>query len=106
MEHDPRTAWALWRYGILGPLVSARLEHGDRSTLFREAASRVHVDPRCSVRISPRTVEAWYYAWKRGGLEALKDEPRSDKGTSKIRRTLQERIILLKRENPADPPAA
>jgi len=101
MEHDPRTAWALWRYGVLGPLVSARLEHGDRSALFREAASRVHVDPEgCSVRISPRTVEAWYYAWKRGGLEALKDEPRADKGTSKIPQALQERILLLKRENP------
>lgn len=101
MEHDPRTAWALWRYGILGPLVSARLEHGDRRALFREAASRVHVDPEgCSVRLSPRTVEAWYYAWKRGGLEALKDEPRSDKGTSKIARAIQDRLILLKRENP------
>ena len=101
MEHDPRTAWALWRYGILGPLVSARLEHGDRRRLFREAASRVHVDPEgCSVRISPRTVEAWFYAWKHGGLEALKDEPRSDKGSSKIPRDLQERLLLLKRENP------
>ncbi len=101
MENDPRTAWALWRYGILGPLVSARLEHGDRRALFLEAASRVHVDPDgCSVRISPRTVEAWYYAWKSGGLEALKDDPRSDKGTSKIPPALQERLILLKRENP------
>jgi transposase InsO family protein len=101
MEYDPRTAWALWRYGILGPLVSARLEHGDRRRLFREAASRVHVDPEgCSVRISPRTVEAWFYAWKHGGLEALKDEPRSDKGASKIPRDLQERLLLLKRENP------
>jgi putative transposase len=101
MEHDPRMAWALWRYGILGPLVSARLEHGDRRALFLEAASRVHVDPDgCIARISPRTVEAWYYAWKHGGLEALKDEPRSDKGTSKIPPALQERLLLLKRENP------
>ncbi len=101
MEHDPRTAWALWRYGILGPLVSARLEHGDRRALFLQAASRVHVDPDgCTVRISPRTVEAWYYAWKQGGLEALKDEPRSDKGTSKIPPALQERLLLLKREKP------
>jgi len=101
MEHDPRTAWALWRYGILGPLVSARLEHGDRRALFREAASRIHLDPDGrSVRMSPRTVEAWYYAWKLGGLDALKDEPRSDKGTSKIPPELQERLILLKRENP------
>ena len=74
MEHDPRTAWALWRYGILGPLVSARLEHGDRRALFREAASRVHVDPDGrSVRISPRTVEAWYFSttWRTGSARML-----------------------------------
>jgi putative transposase len=66
-DHDPRTRWALWRFSILGPLVSARLEHGDRRALFREAAARTRLDPDGrSVRLSPRTIEGWYYAWKKG----------------------------------------
>ena len=50
---------ALWRFGILGPLVSARLEHGDRRAYFELAASRVHEHPDGHVtRLSPRTIEA------------------------------------------------
>jgi transposase InsO family protein len=31
----------------------------------------------------PSTIEGWYYAYRRGGLEALFDRPRSDKGSRK-----------------------
>lgn len=98
---DERTRWALWRYGILGALVSARLEHGDRQALFREIAARTHIAPDGSAhQLSPRTVEAWHYAFKRKGLEGLKDAPRSDRGKSAIRFELRERLLVLKRENP------
>ncbi len=96
---DRRTQWALWRFSVLGPLVSSRLEHGDRRALFRLAAERTHVDPDGrSVTLSARTVEAWFYAWRRGGLEALKDEPRVDSGRSQIRPEIQDRLRVLKLE--------
>jgi len=99
--HDDRTRWALWRFSILGPLVSARLEHGERRTLFREIAGRTHIAPDGSaVNLSARTIEGWYYAWKKRGLEALKDSSRSDLGRSFIRPELRERLMVLKRENP------
>ena len=43
-ERRPQTL-ALWRYSVLGPLVSARLGHGDRKRLFREAAQRLYERP-------------------------------------------------------------
>ncbi|HVR72817.1 MAG TPA: DDE-type integrase/transposase/recombinase [Planctomycetota bacterium] len=99
--HDHRTRWALWRFSILGPLVSARLEHGDRRALFEEIARRTHIAPDGSARtFSRRTIEAWYYVWKKKGLGGLKDCPRSDLGKSSIRVELRERLLVLKRENP------
>ena len=101
MVMDKRTEWALWRFSVLGPLVSSRLEHGDREAYLQEAANRRHVNPDGNaVQLSKRTIEAWYYAWKKQGLKGLESEPRSDRGRSHIPELLQDRLLLLKRENP------
>lgn len=54
---------ALWRFSILGPLVSARLEYGDRRQLFASASERLYEHPNHNrkVRISARTIGNWYY---------------------------------------------
>jgi len=101
LGHDDPTRWALWRFSVLGPLVSARLEHGERRALFRSLAERTHITPDgAAVRLSPRTLEGWFYAWRRGGLKALKDSRRSDLAKSSIRPELRARLVVLKRENP------
>lgn len=53
-------------------------------------------------RPSPRTVEAWYYAFKKGGFEALGPRPRRDQGQSRVLtpEAQQERIRCCKREKP------
>lgn len=100
-DRNRRTEWALWRYGVLGPLVSARLEHGDRVAYLREAAVRQHQDPDGNrVVLSTRTLEEWYYAWKKGGLSALQREERCDRGCTSISAALQDRLLALKAENP------
>ena len=85
MDDDAKRAIALFRLGVLGPLVSARLEHGDRTAYFVEAASRRHVMPPDGrvVRLSARTIEAWYYLHKHGEFEALIPDARADKGRSR-----------------------
>src|SRR3954471_19974016 len=81
VDDDAKRAIALFRLGALGPLVSARLEHGDRTTYFVEASSRRHVMPPDGrvVHLSARTIEAWYYLHKHGGFEALIPDARADK---------------------------
>jgi len=93
---------ALWKLSVLGPLISARLEHGDRAAWFLEAADRLHERPDGRVvRISSRTIEAWYYAYRRGGLEALGRSRRSDRGQSRaIGAELAELVVRAKREKP------
>ena len=102
MEDDDRQAIALWRFGVLGPLVSARLEHGDRRGYFQEAAARTHQMPDGTfVSLSARTIESWYYAYKRHGFKGLWPETRSDCRTSRsIRPEVCDLILRAKREKP------
>ncbi|WP_209262211.1 DDE-type integrase/transposase/recombinase, partial [Thiorhodococcus minor] len=51
-------------------------------------------------RLSEKTIEAWYYAWQRGGIEALAPKARADRGQSKIPPAIQEAILAAKREHP------
>jgi hypothetical protein len=102
MDDKTKRDIALWRLGVLGPLVSARLEHGDRRQHFEEIAARVHQRPDgTTVELSSRTIESWYYAHKRGGFEALYPDTRSDCGQSRaIEPDTAELILRVKREKP------
>ena len=77
---------ALFRLSVLGPLVSRdRLERGELKRLIRELASRDYDMPGSARRnIGEKTIEAWFYAWRRGGIDALSPRPRSDRGQSRL----------------------
>ena len=93
---------ALFRLSVLGPLASREeLERGEIKSLIREMASRTYSIPNSNrIYIAEGTIEAWYYAWKRGGIEALSPKIRSDKGESKLPIAIQESILKAKREKP------
>ena len=101
MQLDERTEVALWRFGVLGPLVSAELRHGDVRRLIDQAAARTHQRPDGRrVEVQASTIEAWFYDYQRGGFNALRPKRRSDAGTCKaIPPALADRIVALKREN-------
>jgi len=102
MDSERKESIALWRLGVLGPLISARLEHGDRRALFEAAAARVHERPDGRLlRLSPRTIEDWYYRYRKGGFAALYPGDRSDLGRSRaIGSELSDLILKIKREKP------
>ncbi len=93
---------ALFRYSVLGPLISrGRLQRGELKRLIRELAAREYDIPGSSnSRISEKTIEAWFYAWRRGNIEALAPRPRADRGQSKLDPEIQAAIVAAKRENP------
>lgn len=92
----------MFRFGVLGALVSARLEHGDRREIFETAAKRDYITPGGRVvRISPRTIETWYYAHRMGGLAALIPTPRQDSGSSRsMTEKVRDLVLRAKREKP------
>ena len=93
---------ALFRLSVLGPLVSREhLEHGELKRLIRELAGRDYDIPGTDrYRIGEKSIEAWYYAWRRGGIEALTPKVRSDRGQSKLPAAIQAALLEAKRVNP------
>ena len=102
MTKESKEKIALWRLGVLGPLVSARLEHGDRRRYLEQAAARLQQQPDGTyVQLSSRTIESWYYAYRHGGFAALFPQDRADRGRSRaIADELSEQILRVKRERP------
>ena len=45
MHEEEKQAVALWRCGVLGPLVSAEFERGDVRRFCEEGAERLHRKP-------------------------------------------------------------
>ena len=93
---------ALFRLSVLGPLVSReQLARGELQQLIRELAQREYAIPGTQRRhVGEKTIQAWYYAWRRQGLDALTPKPRADRGCSKISPALQAAVLAAKRENP------
>jgi hypothetical protein len=102
MTEEERTRVALWRLSVLGSLISAHLEHGDRAEHFREAAKLTYALPDGRrVTLSSRTIESWFHAWRKEGLEGLKPGIRIDSGRSRaIGPDLADWVIRAKREKP------
>jgi len=96
---------ALFRYSVLGPLVSrGELQHGQLKAILCELAARHYDIPgsRNSL-LSEKTIEAWYYAWRRGGIQALTPKARSKRENPRrsirgIRRLLERRGTVAKDE--------
>jgi putative transposase len=100
---DPAEAVALYRAQIVGPVVCRALERGDLAGVLAELATVRFCPPRShgARTYSVATLERWYYAFKEGGLEALRPKVRADKGRGR-ELTDEQRTLLLdvRREHP------
>lgn len=98
-EIDPL---ALFRLSVLGPLVSReQLARGELQQLIGELAQREYAIPGSQRRhIGAKTIQAWYYAWRKEGIAGLQPKVRVDRGRSKISAPIQEAVLGAKRENP------
>ncbi|CAJ3054760.1 integrase catalytic subunit [Burkholderia pseudomallei] len=94
---------ALFRLSVLGPIVSReRLERGELLQLLRQLALKEYAIPGSRRRhISERTLQTWYYAWRREGIAGLGIRPRTDTGRSKLPEAVQAAVLAAKRENPS-----
>lgn len=101
MQH-PIHPIALFRLNVLGALtMRVSLARGDLKNELELLASRTYVDPHGkSVQLSAKTLEGWFYAYRKGGIDALTPQARIDRGLSKIPTSIQEAILTAKRDNP------
>src|SRR5438874_7603426 len=93
---------ALFRYGLIAPLVLEPLPRGELTRRAQEIAAR-HYEIPFSQRtcVSVDTLLDWALRYRKGGFEALAPQPRQDRGQSRtITPQLADVIERLKRENP------
>lgn len=102
MSDDPRRAEALFRYAVLGELLHRRLRRGDLQRGLRARAAEVFTGPDGRKRrYAEKTLQEWYYRFRRGGFDALVPRARSDRGRSRaLAPELQELVVAMKREDP------
>jgi putative transposase len=102
MENPKAEKLALFRYGVIAPLVIEPLPRGELTRRAEEIASRQYDIPDSRRRaLSVDTLLEWAKRYRHGGLEALAPKPRQDRGQSRaITPQLAALIERLKRENP------
>lgn len=106
MNEKTRKEIALFRYGILAPLISGTYDQNTSiQGFFREAAGKLYTTPSGEdTKIATSTLERWYYNYKNKGFDALMPIRRCDTGRSrKLDEDITEQIKYLKEEYPRIP---
>lgn len=100
---DHAEAIALFRAELIGALARREFDHGELAAALREIAAARYRPPGSSTarQISVATLERWLYAYRRGGLAALRPAPRSDRGRARDLTAAQRELLLeIRREHP------
>lgn len=103
VPRDHAEAVALFRAEIIGALARSELSHGELAKQLRKLAERKYRSPgrRASKQFGASTLERWYYAYRRGGLAALRPDARSDRGRARELAPEQRELLLdVRREHP------
>jgi putative transposase len=101
---DHAEAVATFRHAVIGPVCARELSRGDLAAALREI-SQTRVRPpqsKLTKMYSVPTLERWLYAYRRGGLPALRPRGRSDRGRGRyLTDELRQLICDIRREYPS-----
>ena len=100
--NDKADKTALFRYGLIAPLVLETLPRGELTRRAQQIASRLYDIPHSTRRqVSVDTLLEWTLRYRRNGLPALTPQPRKDQGQQRVIAPETAALIeRLKRENP------
>ena len=92
---------AYFRYAVIAPLLTDEVGQTLKERIHQQA-QRIWVRPDGKVkRLCFGTIESWLYAYKNGGIEALKDHPRKDAGSFRgIDKELADKLNRIMRDHP------
>jgi len=100
---DHAEAVAIFRAEIIGALTRRELSAGELREELEELASK-RWRPPASDRTRTygvSTLERWYYAYRRDGIEGLRSQPRSDRGRGRALTPAQrDLLVAIRREHP------
>ncbi|HEY8926476.1 MAG TPA: DDE-type integrase/transposase/recombinase [Polyangia bacterium] len=95
---------AIFRSEIIGALTRRELDHGELHAALMELAAQRYRPPRAhgTRQYAVPTLERWYYAYRHGGLDALRPDRRSDRGRGRDLSPAQRQLLCdIRREHPS-----
>jgi putative transposase len=102
MQDDRQMELALWRYGIISPLLHRDANDVQLCEMLSIVSQNNYIHPHDGryVTISAEAIRKWLYRFNHGGLDALCDKQRSDKGTHDVPALLADAMFELRRAHP------
>jgi transposase InsO family protein len=92
---------ALWRFGIIAPLLH---RHDDSGPLYRDLcalAERTYYTPDGREKaLSADTLRLWLWRYKNLGLPGLRNKLRKDRGGTKLPESLRTELALQRKDHP------
>ncbi|MGV3465477.1 MAG: DDE-type integrase/transposase/recombinase [Heyndrickxia sp.] len=98
MDEKTRESIALFRYGIISPLLNGQRE---AKSYLEEESQKIHTIPYWGERrIAAKTMMEWLYKYRKEGFEGIKPKSRLDKGNSRrLSPDHQDHIVTLRKQS-------
>jgi transposase InsO family protein len=103
LDEKTRMAVALKRFSVISPILNGQIKSITAYcvSVSAQPIELPHYGPR---QYAPKTVERWYSMYSKGGIDALKPQPRSDRGNPRvITGDMAHAIIEKRKEYPKAP---
>ena len=103
IDEKTRVAIALKRFSLISPIINGQVS--SISDYIKEVTRAPIEMPHYGLKsYAPKTIGGWYSDYVKGGIDALKPAPRSDRGLSRVLTPgMCESILLKLREYPKSP---
>ncbi|WP_300465574.1 DDE-type integrase/transposase/recombinase [Desulfobacula sp.] len=100
-QNDKKFEIALWRYGIISPLLHKDANDIPVGELLDQASLKRYVHPDgLHVSLSAETLRKWRYRYLSCGLPGLTGKERSDKGKHQIPDDIRSAMYAMREEHP------
>lgn len=101
MENDSALTKALWRYGIISPLLHRQANDRSLCEMLEALGKNTYILPDGKPNtVQPETMRKWLYRYNHGGINALSDKTRSDKGKHDVPQTIVDAMVELRKQHP------
>ncbi|WP_067625062.1 helix-turn-helix domain-containing protein [Alicyclobacillus acidiphilus] len=101
MEDETRRQIALFRYGLIAPMLR-QTERGSQKAMLEELAKQEYDLPNGEKkRFSERTLERYLASYRKDGIDGLMPQPRADNRRPRVLPAIViERAVALRKEQP------
>ena len=100
-QNDEKFELALWRYGIISPLLHRDANSLPAGEVLDQASWQRYVHPNGShMTLSAETLRKWLYRYLQSGLPGLMGKVRSDKGNHQIPDEIISAMVAMREEHP------